>query len=143
ELRFTLDQLQEQLDLSPSGPSLKVLVHRPSLWTRALCPVQSWRGTTSALDKVVPALQQNQMEIDVIGNTDSVPVGPELAERYPTNWELAGERADVIVRYLQNKGVDPSRLRGISAGQYHPVATDDSAAGRKQNRRTDLLLRPR
>jgi chemotaxis protein MotB len=92
---------------------------------------------------VVPALQQNQMEIDVIGNTDSVPVGPELAERYPTNWELAGERADVIVRYLQNKGVDPSRLRGISAGQYHPVATDDSAAGRKQNRRTDLLLRPR
>ncbi len=105
--------------------------------------VELSREGRAALDKVVPALQQNQMEIDVIGNTDSVPVGPELAGRYPTNWELAGERADVIVRYLQHKGVDPTRLRGISAGQYHPVATDDTAAGRKQNRRTDLLLRPR
>src|SRR5262249_15167974 len=47
ELRFTLDQLQEQLDLPPRCPSLKVFLHRLSLWTGALCPVQSERGTTS------------------------------------------------------------------------------------------------
>jgi chemotaxis protein MotB len=99
----------------------------------------------AALDKIAGQLanmaaQGNQ--VDVVGNTDDVPVGPELSERYPTNWELAGARAAVVVRYLQEKGVDPTKLEAISDSQYHPVAPNDSAAGRAQNRRTDLLLRP-
>ncbi|HVO24060.1 MAG TPA: OmpA family protein [Candidatus Margulisiibacteriota bacterium] len=99
----------------------------------------------AALNKVTGQLanmaaQGNQ--IDVVGNTDNVPIGPELAGRYPTNWELAGARAAVVVRYLQENGVDPTKLEAISNGQYHPVASNDTAAGRAQNRRTDLLIRP-
>ena len=97
------------------------------------------------LSKVAPQLAtmaaQNN-EIDVIGNTDDVPIGPELAERYPSNWELAGARAAVVVRYLQANGVDPTKLRAVSAGQYHPVDPENSASDREKNRRTDLLLRP-
>ncbi len=96
-----------------------------------------------ALAKVAPQIAGETYEVDVIGNTDNLPIGPELAGRYPTNWELAGERASIVVRYLQENGVDPSRLRAISAGQYHPVASNDTAAGRAANRRTELLLRPR
>jgi chemotaxis protein MotB len=96
-----------------------------------------------ALAKVVPQFATETYEIDVIGNTDNLPIGRELAERYPTNWELAGERAAIVVRYLQENGVDPGRLRAISAGQYHPVASNDTPQGRARNRRTDLLLRPR
>jgi chemotaxis protein MotB len=99
----------------------------------------------AALDKVTGQLanmaaQGNQ--IDVVGNTDNVPIGPELAERYPTNWELASARAAVVVRYLQQQGVDPAQMEAVSNGQYHPVASNDTAAGRAQNRRTDLLIRP-
>lgn len=99
----------------------------------------------AALDKVVGQLsnmaaQGNQ--IDVVGNTDNVPIGPGLAERYPTNWELAGARAAVVVRYLQDKGVAPAQMEAISNGEYHPVASNDTAEGRAQNRRTDLLIRP-
>ncbi len=99
----------------------------------------------AALDKVTGQLadmaaQGNQ--IDVAGNTDDTPIGPALAGRYRTNWELAAERATVVVRYLQERGVDPTKLEAISNGQYHPVAPNDSAAGRAQNRRTDLLIRP-
>ena len=66
----------------------------------------------AALDKVTGQLanmaaQGNQ--IDVVGNTDNVPIGPELAERYPTNWELAGARAPVVVRYLQERAVSTRR----------------------------------
>jgi chemotaxis protein MotB len=99
-----------------------------------------------ALDKVASQLANMAAqgnEVDVVGNTDDVPVGPELRDRYPTNWELAGARAAIVVRYLQEKGVDPGKLRAISAGQYRPVADNDTAAGRAQNRCTDLLLRPR
>jgi chemotaxis protein MotB len=97
----------------------------------------------AALDKVVPQFAADTYEIDVVGNTDNLQIGRELAERYPTNWELAGARADIVVRYLQEKGVDPTRLRGISAGQYHPVGSNDTAEGRASNRRTEILLRPR
>ena len=64
-----------------------------------------------------------------------------LVDRYPTNWELAGARADVVVRHLQSQGVNPGQMRAISAGQYHPVASNDTPQGRAQNRRTDIVLR--
>jgi len=96
----------------------------------------------AALDKVAPQFAGQTYQIDVIGNTDNLPIGPGLADRYPTNWELAGERAAVVVRHLQKRGVDPGRMRAVSAGEYHPVASNDTPEGRAQNRRTDILLRP-
>jgi len=99
----------------------------------------------AALDKVTDQLSTMASQgnrIDVIGNTDDVPVGRELAERYPTNWELAGARAAMVVRHLQGKGVDPTKLEAVSHAQYEPIASDSSAAGRGENRRTDLLIRP-
>jgi chemotaxis protein MotB len=97
----------------------------------------------AALDKVAPTLSSGSYQIDVVGNTDNLPIGPELAVRYPTNWELAGARASVVVRHLQADNVDPGSMRAISAGQYHPVAGNDTPQGRAQNRRTEILLRPR
>ena len=97
----------------------------------------------AALDKVAPQLASGTYEIDVVGNTDNLPIGPELVGRYPTNWELAGARAAIVVRHLQAQNVDPGRMRAISAGQYHPVASNDTPGGRAQNRRTEILLRPR
>jgi len=59
-----------------------------------------------------------------------VPIGPGLAEHYPTYWELlAGARAAVVVRQLQDKGVDPRALEGISNGQYHPVVSNEAPRG--------------
>jgi len=97
----------------------------------------------AALNRIAPTLAAQSDEIDVVGNTDNVPVGPGLAERYPTNWELAGARAAIVVRHLQAQGVDPTAMRAISAGQYHPVASNDTPQGRARNRNTEILLRPR
>jgi chemotaxis protein MotB len=96
----------------------------------------------AALDKIAPTLASGTYQVDVVGNTDNLPIGPELAGRYPTNWELAGARAEIVVRHLQERGVDPSRMQAISAGQYHPIASNDTPQGRAQNRRTEILLRP-
>jgi chemotaxis protein MotB len=99
----------------------------------------------AALQKVAPQLANMAAQgnrIDVVGNTDDVPVGRELAERYPTNWELAGARAAVVVRYLQEQGVDPRQMDAVSQGQYHPVTPGNSPAVRAEDRRTELLIRP-
>lgn len=105
--------------------------------------VELSRDGMAALDKVAPQFAAETYEIDVVGNTDSLPVARELAERYPTNWELAGARAAMVVRHLERRQVDPVRMRAISAGQYHPVASNDTEAGRAKNRRTSVVLRPR
>jgi chemotaxis protein MotB len=97
----------------------------------------------AALDKIAPQLAGQTYEIDVVGNTDNLPIGSGLTDRFPSNWELAGARAALVVRHLQARNVDPSRMRAISAGQYHPVASNDTPEGRAQNRRTEILLRPR
>jgi len=99
----------------------------------------------AALDKVaghLATMANQNYEIDVVGNTDNVPIGPELAARFPTNWELAAERSAVIVRYLQAKGVNPAQLSVVSDGEYHPIADNDTPGGRAKNRRTDILVRP-
>ena len=99
----------------------------------------------AALSKVagqLASMAAQNYEIDVVGNTDDVPVGSRLAERYPTNWDLAAARATIVVRFLQEQGVDPTKLEAISDGQYHPVSPNDTVSGRAQNRRTDLLMRP-
>jgi chemotaxis protein MotB len=96
-----------------------------------------------ALDKVVPQLNTSAYVVDVVGSTDNVPIGAGLVDRYPTNWELAGARAAVVVRHLQAAGVDPTAMQAVSDGQYHPVASNDTAQGRADNRNVSLLLRPR
>jgi chemotaxis protein MotB len=97
----------------------------------------------AALDKTAPTLNGGSYVIDVVGSTDNVPIGPGLADRYPTNWELAGARAAIVVRHLQSQSVDPTAMQAISDGQYHPVASNDTPAGRAKNRSVSLLLRPR
>jgi chemotaxis protein MotB len=99
----------------------------------------------NALDKVAPQLANSaaqSFQVDIVGNTDNVPIGQQLISRYPSNWELAGARAAVVLRHLQARGVDPTRLEAISNGEYHPIAANDSASGRAKNRRTDVVLRP-
>jgi chemotaxis protein MotB len=75
-----------------------------------------------ALSKVAPqraTLASQNNEIDVIGNTDDVPIGLELAERYPSNWELAGARAAVVVRQPQEWGRS-NQVAGDLCGTISP-----------------------
>jgi len=80
--------------------------------------------------------------VTVEGHTDNVAVGPGLQSKFPTNWELAGARAAIVVRMLAENGVNADRLRAVSRGPFAPVAANDTEAGRAKNRRTEILLRP-
>ncbi len=80
--------------------------------------------------------------VDVVGHTDSQGIGAELRKRYPTNWELSTARASAAVRYLASKsGVDADKLSARGLGDTRPLATNETAQGREQNRRVDFILR--
>jgi chemotaxis protein MotB len=92
-----------------------------------------------ALSKVAEAFKNLRGKIvRVEGHTDDVPTDPKGA--FPTNWELSLARAMAVVRYLQDKGVDPTLLSAAGYGQYHPIAPNDSPENRSLNRRIEIVL---
>lgn len=78
----------------------------------------------------------------VEGHTDGAAVRGTLAQRYPTNWELAGARAARVVRALAEAGVDAKRLAAVSRGAEQPLQPDDTPEGRAANRRIEIRLVP-
>jgi len=80
-------------------------------------------------------------DINIEGHTDSVPIGKN--SRYISNWELSTARALAAVDYFQqNKQINPNRLKVVGYGEYHPVASNGTAAGRQLNRRIEIRLLP-
>lgn len=96
----------------------------------------------AVLKELVGALEEVPYQILVIGHTDNVPIGPALAKRYPTNWELAGARAASVVRLMASEGIPPDQLLAISMGDTRPIADNATAQGRELNRRIEVRLRP-
>ena len=92
--------------------------------------------------ELVQEINQQPYQIAVLGFTDNVPVGPKLAERYPSNWDLAGSRAASVVRVMEEEGIPANQLVAVSRGETEPIASNDTAEGRSENRRIDVRLRP-
>jgi chemotaxis protein MotB len=81
--------------------------------------------------------------VEVQGHTDNVPITGALAKRFPTNWELSVARATNVVRFLQEQAkLDPTRLTASGYAEYRPKGPNDTEAGRRQNRRIEILLVP-
>ena len=82
--------------------------------------------------------------INIEGHTDNVPIGAELSEKYPTNWELSVVRATNVARYLQEKsGINPTLLSATGYGEYKPVASNETEEGKAKNRRIEIVLVPK
>lgn len=71
----------------------------------------------------------------VSGNTDSTG-----SAEY--NLQLSRERASSVASYLQGQGVKKSRFEVLGLGSSNPIASNDTAAGRAQNRRVEIKIIP-
>ncbi|MEW6601320.1 MAG: OmpA family protein [Nitrospirota bacterium] len=95
------------------------------------------------LDRVADILKTiNDKQIRIEGHTDNVPIGPALAEKFPTNWELSTSRATTVVKYLQEKGVNPALLNAAGYSEYKPVESNETDDGKSKNRRIEIVLIP-
>jgi outer membrane protein OmpA-like peptidoglycan-associated protein len=79
--------------------------------------------------------QYNQNSIEIVGHTDST-------GSHSHNMDLSQRRAQSVADYLLAQGVDSSRLSTRGMGPDQPVASNDTADGRAQNRRVEVTLRP-
>ena len=88
------------------------------------------------LEKVSATLAEyDKTVIEVAGHTDSVGT-----DAY--NQQLSERRANSVASYLSGHGVDRTRMVTIGAGEGHPVSSNDSDAGRAQNRRVEITIVP-
>jgi outer membrane protein OmpA-like peptidoglycan-associated protein len=77
----------------------------------------------------------NQTVIEVAGHTDSVGSDAD-------NQLLSDRRAGAVASYLGTRSVRTDRIITVGEGERRPVATNDTDAGRQQNRRVELTLVP-
>jgi uncharacterized repeat protein (TIGR01451 family) len=88
------------------------------------------------LDQVASLLQEDpRLRLRIVGHTDDV--GDEAA-----NLQLSEWRARAVKDYLVSRGIDPQRLETLGRGEYEPVASNLTEAGRAANRRVEFIVIP-
>lgn len=86
------------------------------------------------LQTLIELLQNNpSLKLLIEGHTDNI----GKAEH---NQTLSQQRAEAIVSYLEEKGIDSSRLKAKGYGFSRPIADNDSEQGRALNRRTEIKI---
>ena len=79
-------------------------------------------------------------QITVTGYTDNQRIGPELARTgVTTNAILSQKRADAVKQYLVAHGIPAAMIDAQGVGEADPVASNDTAEGRQQNRRVEIV----
>jgi chemotaxis protein MotB len=91
-----------------------------------------------AFSRIATLLGEGQYNIRIEGHTDNVRIHNT---QYSSNWELSTARSTEMIRLLVVKyGLDPRRLSASGYGEYHPIASNSTEAGRALNRRVDLVV---
>ena len=88
----------------------------------------------AALSRIAYNLNQNpETLITIVGYTDNTGT-------YEQNMQLSQQRAQAVANYLIGQGVSSSRINTLGRGWEDPVAPNNTAAGRAQNRRVEIYI---
>jgi chemotaxis protein MotB len=150
-LKDTTDKLKEKMkdeiakgdiQLTESGGKLRVGLVDKILFDSGEASISKrGEGVLERVGAVLASIDDRQIQVS--GHTDNEPISDKLKHQYPTNWELSGARATTVVRFLQEKASVPAdRLVASGYGEYQPIASNKTTAGRAKNRRIELLLTP-
>lgn len=91
------------------------------------------------MSQIAEVNQEGTSRINVSGHTDNMPL--VFGSQYRDNWDLAAARASSVVQELQSSGkIDGNRLQAMSFGEERPVDSNDTAQGRRKNRRIEIEI---
>ncbi len=94
------------------------------------------------LDVLCNVLQQYEgsiAQIDIMGHTAQA--NPDRENNPRTDRILSAMRSAEVAAYIQEKDImDPSKLVGLSYGQYRSVSTNETSEGRARNRRVEFVI---
>lgn len=90
--------------------------------------------SNSELERLVKLLKDvPKLKIEISGHTDNTGSAT-------INNSLSKDRAEAVVSYLKTKGISADRLTSEGYGSSKPIASNDTSAGRQENRRTEFKI---
>ena len=91
-----------------------------------------------ALARIAAILAKHPHYLRIEGHTDNVPIHNA---QFESNWELSTARATEITRrFITRYGLSPEHLAAAGYAEFHPLSSNDTAAGRAANRRVDIII---
>ena len=138
-----MDKQEEEFREELADSGVKVIrdgdnlrLQLPSNITFATGSANISQSFNPVLDDVARVLQKYEKTTMLIeGHTDSTG-----SRDY--NQLLSERRAGSVRDFLLNQGIEPKRTRAVGYGPRYPIASNDTAGGREQNRRVELTLVP-
>jgi len=128
-------------DMGGSGVTIvntgsQLIVTLPEAITFPVDSAQLRSSFVSSLRDLAGNLQDYpNSTVEIVGHTDSTGDASY-------NQQLSERRALSVRSVLANAGVSSSRLRAFGQGETNPVASNNSSAGRQQNRRVEIYITP-
>ncbi len=128
------EELQRQIDTLEAEATERGLVLTLGDVLFATGSAELQGGTNQNLEKLVNFLKQYpDRQVLIEGHTDNVGSAT-------FNQTLSRQRAESVRRFLVNRGIESSRLSVSGYGFERPVASNDTAMGRQQNRRVEVVI---
>jgi chemotaxis protein MotB len=150
EEQQNLEQLKQQIDkyIQKNGLStqLDTMLNQSQLLItirdNALFPSgsASIKPNSQKLASAIGQMLQRypDYEILVTGHTDNQPIN---TAEFPSNWELSSKRAINFMKILlTNPAFNPKRFSAIGYGEFRPLESNATDAGRAKNRRVEVSI---
>ncbi len=139
-----MDRQQRELEEATQGTDTNVIREGDNLYLQMPGSVAEFDVNSSAirpqfrstLDEISQTLASYpETYIDIYGHTDS-----DGSDAY--NLDLSNRRAESVAGYLAGRGVNRVRIATEGFGESQPIATNDTVAGKQQNRRVEIRIVP-
>jgi chemotaxis protein MotB len=133
----TEQRLQQQgLDLYREPRGLVISVPQAVLFASGDDRISS--GAYPMVSQIAAVLRDVNNKVALVGHADAIPIHNQ---RFKSNWELSAARSLSLLALLASDyGIEESRLSIQSYGSYSPKSSNDTEAGRAENRRVEILI---
>lgn len=127
-------EYQRQIDALEAKPTDRGLVLTLGDVLFATGSAELQGGASGNLNKLVGFLKQYpERNVQIEGHTDNVGSSS-------LNQALSRQRAESVMSYLTQQGIAARRISAMGLSMNQPVASNDTASGRQQNRRVEIII---
>lgn len=138
---IAVNELEDSFETTMTDEGLLVTIRDGVLFAPASATIaQENRALANELSSLL--VFDPARNIVITGHTDDVPISSSAFE---SNWELSVMRSVNFLKLLidANPQLDPLHFSAKGYGEYHPIVSNDTAEGRAQNRRVEVLIQQR
>lgn len=135
----TQNHLQDEISLENTETYVAVrlkgvLMFEPNSWTM----LDTSKPVLDNIEKAVAKVYDRVDHITISGHTADDGIHTASANLF--SWQLSGERARVVTQYFISKGLNGAKLTYAGCSDFHPVALNNTEAGREKNRRVEITI---